>query len=299
MGLLKSIIYASRLRTLPLALSCIITGHAMSYYLGAFHWVVFNLCILTTLLLQILSNFSNDLGDSEKGTDNEARIGPKRAIQSGMLSHDEMKKMLKAMIGLALISGILLLLFSNILWWEKLILLAVGLGAIWAAMNYTQGNVAYGYRAFGDIFVFLFFGIIGVLGSLFLNIHQINNAAFLPAIGVGCLAVCVLHLNNMRDLINDAHSDKITVAIKLGFENSRIYFVLLILAAITSWSSYVFTQNVTNYFSFIYWIGFIPLIFIVIRFLRLKELKDFDLLLKPTALTTFLLSILFFISQIF
>lgn len=299
MGQLKSIIYASRLRTLPLALSCIITGHAMAYYLGAFHWVVFILSILTTLLLQILSNFSNDLGDSEKGTDNEDRIGPKRAIQSGLLSPAEMKKLLKIMIGLALVSGILLLVFANILWWEKLILLAIGLTAIWAAMNYTQGNVAYGYKAFGDVFVFLFFGIIGVIGSLFLNIHQINNAAFLPAIGVGCLAASVLHLNNMRDLINDAQSGKITVAIQLGYENSRIYFILLILSAIASWSSYVFTQNITNYFSFMYWVGFIPLILIVVKFLRIKELKDFDTLLKPTALTTFFLSILFFISQIF
>jgi len=298
MGKFKSILYASRLRTLPLALSCIITGHAMAYYLGAFHWVVFILCLLTTLLLQVLSNVSNDLGDGEKGTDNEERVGPPRAIQSGMLSPIEMKKILKTIRVLALISGILLLLFARILLWEKLILLVIGVSAIWAAINYTQGNIAYGYRAFGDVFVFLFFGIVGVLGSLFLNIHQINNAAFLPAVGLGCLATSVLHLNNMRDLINDAKCGKITVAIQFGYENSRVYFILLILAAIASWSSYVFTQNVTNYFSYVYWLGFIPLIFILMKFLKIKELKEYDILLKPTALTTFMLSILFFISQI-
>ena len=298
MSQFKSILYASRLRTLPLALSCIITGNAMAYYLGAFQWGIFFLSIVTTLLLQIVSNFSNDIGDSEKGTDNEDRIGPQRAIQSGILTPSELKKILKFTIILALVSGITLLLISNILWWEKLLLFLVGLIALWAADNYTKGDIAYGYRAYGDVFVFLFFGIIGVIGSMFLNVHQINNAALLPAIGVGCLTTSVLHLNNLRDMMNDAKSGKITVAIQFGYENSRIYFIVLIISGMLSWGSYVFTQNLTNWFSYTYWLGFISFILILIKFLRIKELKDFDSLLKPTALATFFLSILFFISQV-
>jgi 1,4-dihydroxy-2-naphthoate octaprenyltransferase len=298
MSQFKSILYASRLRTLPLALSCIITGNAMAYYLGAFHWSIFFLSIVTTLLLQIVSNFSNDIGDSEKGTDNEDRIGPQRAIQSGVMTPDELKKILKIAMLLALLSGIALILVANILWWEKLLLFLIGLIALWAADNYTKGDIAYGYRAYGDVFVFLFFGIIGVMGSMFLNVHQLNNAALLPAIGVGCLTTSVLHLNNLRDMMNDAKSGKITVAIQFGYENSRIYFIVLIISGMLSWGSYVFTQNLTNWFSYTYWLGFISFILILIKFLRIKELKDFDSLLKPTALATFFLSILFFISQV-
>lgn len=298
MSQFKSILHASRLRTLPLALSCIITGNAMAYYLGAFQWEIFFLSIVTTLLLQIVSNFSNDIGDSEKGTDNEDRIGPQRAIQSGVMTPDELKKILKITMLLALLSGIALILVANILWWEKLLLFLVGLIALWAADNYTKGDIAYGYRAYGDVFVFLFFGIIGVIGSMFLNVHQINNAALLPAIGVGCLTTSVLHLNNLRDMMNDAKSGKITVAIQFGYENSRIYFIVLILIGLLSLGSYVFTQNLTNWFSYTYWLGFISFILILIKFLRIKELKDFDMLLKPTALATFFLSILFFISQV-
>lgn len=298
MSQFKSILYASRLRTLPLALSCIITGNAMAYYLGAFHWSIFFLSIVTTLLLQVVSNFSNDIGDSDKGTDNNERIGPARAIQSGMMTTSELKKILKATIILALLSGITLILISNILCWEKLILFLIGLFAIWAADNYTKGDIAYGYRAYGDIFVFVFFGIIGVLGSMFLNVHQINNAALLPAIGVGCLTTSVLHLNNLRDMMNDAKSGKITMAIQFGYENSRIYFIVLLLVGILSWGSYVYTQNMTNWFSYAYWVGFMPLILIMVKFFRIKELKDFDSLLKPTALATFFLSVLFFISQV-
>lgn len=299
MSKLKNIISAARLRTLPLALSCIFTGNAIAYYFEAFSWLVFSLSILTTLFLQVLSNFSNDLGDSEKGTDNVDRIGPVRATQSGAFSPTEMKKLIKMMVGLSLISGILLILVSQILWWEKMFIFVLGLLAIWSANNYTKGNVAYGYRALGDIFVFIFFGIVGVLGSLFLSIHKINNAAILPAIGVGLLSVSVLHLNNMRDFVNDKNSGKITWAIKIGFENSKIYFLLLIIGAIISWSAYVFTQNQVNYYSYLYWIGFLPLIFVLIKFFKVRENKAYDNLLKPTALTTFLISILFFLSQIF
>lgn len=294
----QKILSAARLRTLPLALSCIITGNAMAYYFESFSWTIFGLSILTTLFLQVLSNFSNDLGDSEKGTDNAERIGPQRTIQSGEVSYEAMKKWIKITAGLALVSGIILILVSNILWWEKLLIFMLGLAALWAANNYTRGNVAYGYRAYGDIFVFIFFGLVGVMGSLFVSVHKLNNAAILPAIGVGALSVAVLHLNNMRDFINDQASNKITMAIKFGFENSKIYYLILIISSIVSWGSYVLTQNSVNIFSYLYWLGFIPLFFILINFFKIKELKDYDKLLKPTALTCFATSVLFFISQI-
>lgn len=299
MSTIKNLISAARLRTLPLALSCIIVGSAIAYYFESFQYIIFILAIITTVLLQVLSNFANDLGDSEKGVDNEHRVGPMRAVQSGAISPLEMKKWIKITILLALVSGVLLLLVSNLFWIQKLVLLFIGFGAIWSANYYTRGTTSYGYKGWGDVFVFLFFGLIGVMGTLFLYIHYINSASILPAIGVGLLSSGVLHLNNMRDMVNDRASNKMTLAIKLGFENARLYFLFIIVIAIVSWGSFVFTQNKINYFSFIYWIGFLPLIAILIRFFKVKELIDFDKLLKPLALTTFIISILFFISQIF
>lgn len=298
MSKLKTIVWASRIRTLPLALSTILTGNAMAYYLGAFDILIFLFTVITTVLLQIISNFSNDIGDSEKGADNEERIGPQRVIQSGQMTFNELKRILKITILLTLISGIALLYISKLLIWEKLLLLGVGIFAIWAADNYTKGRIAYGYKAFGDVFVFIFFGIVGVMGSLFVQFHYLNNAAFLPAIGLGLLATSVLHLNNLRDIVNDAKVGKITIATRLGYENSRIYFIILLLVGITFWCSYVFTQNSTSYCSYLYWLGFLPLVYILYRFFKIKELKDYDQLLKPTVLSIFLMSTLFFISQI-
>jgi len=289
---------AARLRTLPLSLSSTIVGNAMAYYFGVFHLSIFLMTLGVVILLQILSNYANDLGDSEKGTDNVDRIGPKRTIQAGLFSHDEMKRNINIIIGLTLASGIGLIIMSNLLWWERILLFILGLSSIFAAVAYTRGHFSYGYKGLGDLSVFIFFGLLGVLGSMYLNLHFVNNAAILPAIGVGLLSVAVLHLNNMRDRIEDQKSKKMTLAVKIGRENGRIYFLLLILFAIIFWASYVFTQNSINWFSYLYWIGFLPLLLILKRFFSIREDSGFDALLKPTALTTFLLSVLFFISQI-
>lgn len=299
MNQIKSYLYASRLRTLPLSISCVINAGAIAYYLDAFSISIFVFCLLTVLLLQILSNFSNDIGDFEHGTDNETRIGPKRALQSGMLSPALFKKAITFLIIACLISGTTLLIISHIFWWQKILLFSLGLLSIWAANNYTRGKVSYGYKMLGDIAVFIFFGILGVTGSLFLFIHTVNNASFFVAIGLGLLTVGVLHLNNMRDLNADKAHNKITLAVKLGLENSKIYFLLLILFGIILWSCYVFTQNLTNLFSYLYFLGFIPMVFVLISFFKIKKNEDYDRLLKPLAISIFATSILFFFSQIF
>lgn len=299
MNQIKSYLYASRLRTLPLSISCVINAGAIAYYLDAFSISIFVFCLLTVLLLQILSNFSNDIGDFEHGTDDETRIGPKRALQSGMLSPALFKKAITFLIIACLISGTTLLIISHIFWWQKILLFSLGLLSIWAANNYTRGKVSYGYKMLGDIAVFIFFGILGVTGSLFLFIHTFNNASFFVAIGLGLLTVGVLHLNNMRDLNADKAHNKITLAVKLGLENSKIYFLLLILFGIILWSCYVFTQNLTNLFSYLYFLGFIPMVFVLISFFKIKKNEDYDRLLKPLAISIFATSILFFFSQIF
>lgn len=294
----SNLISAARLRTIPLSLSGTIAGNAIAWYLGVFHWGIFLTNILVVVILQILSNYANDLGDSEHGADNESRIGPARAIQSGIISRKEMMKYIKILVIVSLISGIGLICIGRLLWIERSILFMFGLCAIAAAHGYTRGKFAYGYRGLGDLFVFIFFGLVGVIGSLYLSIHGILNSAWLPAIGVGCLSVAVLHLNNMRDRLSDTAAGKRTMVVRIGRENSRIYFLLLILIGIGSWACFVFTQNDTNLFSYLYWLGFIPLLVILQKFFKIKEDGDFDRLLGPVAMTTFLISILFFISQI-
>jgi len=299
MSSIKNLIYASRLRTLPLACSCAIVAGAMAYYVAAFDGIIFSLSLLTIVLLQVLSNFANDLGDSQKGTDNEHRIGPERAVQKGLISMQKMDQYVKILTGLAFLSGLMLLYFSNMLLWQKMLFIALGIAAIAAAKFYTMGKMAYGYRGYGDIFVFLFFGIVGVVGSLFLYIHVVNLAALLPAVGVGFLSVAVLHLNNMRDVVNDLQSGKMTLAIRLGHENSKLYFLFLIVGGIFSWGFFPMTQTWVHVFSYIYYIGFIPLFYVLFIFFKIKEAAQYDKLMKPLALSVFLISLLFFVSQIF
>jgi 1,4-dihydroxy-2-naphthoate octaprenyltransferase len=299
MSSIKNLIYASRLRTLPLACSCAIVAGAMAYYVAAFDGIIFSLSLLTIVLLQVLSNFANDLGDSQKGTDNEHRIGPERAVQKGLISMQKMDQYVKILTGLAFLSGLMLLYFSNMLLWQKMLFIALGIAAIAAAKFYTMGKMAYGYRGYGDIFVFLFFGIVGVVGSLFLYIHVVNLAALLPAVGVGLLSVAVLHLNNMRDVVNDLQSGKMTLAIRLGHENSKLYFLFLIVGGIFSWGFFPMTQTWVHVFSYIYYIGFIPLFYVLFIFFKIKEAAQYDKLMKPLALSVFLISLLFFVSQIF
>jgi len=299
MSSIKNLIYASRLRTLPLACSCAIVAGAMAYYVAAFDGIIFSLSLLTIVLLQVLSNFANDLGDSQKGTDNEHRIGPERAVQKGLISMQKMDQYVKILTGLAFLSGLMLLFFSNMLLWQKMLFIALGIAAIAAAKFYTMGKMAYGYRGYGDIFVFLFFGIVGVVGSLFLYIHVVNLAALLPAVGVGLLSVAVLHLNNMRDVVNDLQSGKMTLAIRLGHENSKLYFLFLIVGGIFSWGFFPMTQTWVHVFSYIYYIGFIPLFYVLFIFFKIKEAAQYDKLMKPLALSVFLISLLFFVSQIF
>lgn len=299
MSKFKTIFYAMRVRTLPLSLSGAISGSAIAYYLGVFDWLIFLLTIIVSSSLQILSNFSNDLGDTEKGTDNELRIGPARSVQTGLISMESMKKYIKIMIGVSLLSGVLLLLISPLMLFERILVFLLGLASIGAAIAYTQGRFSFGYRGLGDFFVFVFFGLVSVLGSLFLYIHHPNSAAVLPAIGVGFLSVAVLHLNNMRDRVNDKLNNKLTIAVRIGKENSKVYFLVLILLGCILWSSFVFTQNKVNLISYLYWVGFLPLFWVLARFFKVKEDKDYDRFLKPVALSTFFTSVLFFISQIF
>lgn len=295
----KAWIHAFRLRTLPLALSNIFLGSFLAASNGEFSLKIFLLATLTTLFLQVLSNLANDLGDSISGADNENRIGPERAVQSGLITKKEMTGMVIVFVLLSLVSGLWLL-------WEALqllnytqafIMLGVGLLAIGAAINYTVGKNPYGYSGFGDLFVFLFFGLTGVIGTYFLHTGDVNWTIFLPATSVGLLSVGVLNLNNMRDIENDSKTGKRTLVVKVGTESAKKYHLFLIGFAMLSACAYIF----------IYWNSFYQLLFIIsfpllIRniyvVLKNKVAKDLDPELKKLALSTLLFSLSFGIGLI-
>ena len=289
-------IKAFRLRTLPLSLSCIITGTSLAAFDGAFDWAIFSLTLATTICLQILSNLANDYGDGIKGTDN-SRIGEVRMLASGKISAKQFKRAIILFAFLCLGLGLGLLFYSFNFANSFFFFLIMGLLSIWAAIKYTVGESAYGYKGFGDIFVFLFFGILGTLGSYFLYTKNLNFEIILPASGIGLLATGVLNLNNMRDIFEDEKHGKRTVPVRMGLNKARSYHTILLISAILCFSSYIllFGTSSTLY------IVFIPVFLVFIQIVKAVKIKsniEFDALLKPLAINTFIISIFFGISYI-
>ena len=295
MATFKSWVKAMRLRTLPLSLATILTGNFIAISIHQWSVLVMMLSIFTTIFLQILSNLANDLGDHLKGTDNQNRVGPARSTQSGEISIKEMKNGIGIFIFLSLFTGILLLYFSKIDYNGFLFLLGLGILAILAAIFYTIGKRPYGYRAMGDLFVFLFFGMVGVGGSFYLHTGHLFNELFFPAATIGFFSVAVLNMNNMRDHVNDKANNKNTLVVVLGFEKAKWYHTFLILGGIISVSFFIYK----NYHSPQNLIFLVILPFYILNLIRVWKVtdpKDLDPELKKLALSTFLFSILFGIS---
>jgi len=242
---LKNWIVTARPHTLTLALSCAGMGIIAAANSGYYNLKITIFSLLTALLLQILSNVANDYGDFKHGTDNHNRKGPKRALQKGDLSPKQIKTAIILLAALSFISGIFLLIFafSNIRMSGLIILLIAGILAIWAAIAYTAAKNPYGYKGFGDFFVFIFFGLFAVAGTFFLHSGIFRFIALLPAASIGFLSVAVLNLNNLRDIDNDKISGKITLAVRLGYKNTVIYQTILIVLAFFSMFIYNFIEN--------------------------------------------------------
>ncbi|GMQ28390.1 1,4-dihydroxy-2-naphthoate polyprenyltransferase [Algoriphagus confluentis] len=209
-------LHAVRLRTLPLALASIFAGSFLAFWKDAFRWEILLLASLTTIFLQILSNLSNDYGDTIHGADSQERQGPVRAVQSGLISLQEMKSAMYVFGILSLVSGILLILFAFQSWLVFLIFLVLGLLAIWAAISYTSGNNPYGYAGLGDLSVFLFFGLLGVLGTYFLHTQSFDPLILLVAGALGCFSTAVLNINNIRDIESDQKARKKSIPVRIG-----------------------------------------------------------------------------------
>ncbi len=290
----KSWIKAARLRTLPLALSGILVGSALAAFYGSFNLVVFILAMLTATLIQVFSNFANDYGDFHKGTDNHERLGPTRTMQGGEITPAEMKKGMIVVGSLSFLLGIALVYAGTWAYSPLAFFLFIGLGilALLAAYFYTAGKKSYGYIGLGDLSVFLFFGLLPVIGVFYLHANYVETAIILPAVTMGFFSAGVLNLNNMRDIINDKQSGKITMAVTMGSYNSRIYHTAIIL---WGWfASLVFTyhQMVAGW----QWLFVLvlPLFLLDLRSIfKIREDQLLDPFLKRLALSTLAYALLF------
>jgi 1,4-dihydroxy-2-naphthoate octaprenyltransferase len=256
--------------------------------------------LLTTIGLQILSNLANDYGDGVKGTDNEQRIGPERAVQSGAITPKEMLNAIRVniLIVILLIFFLILSAFGVQKFHFSLLFFFLGVVSIYAAIKYTVGDTAYGYRALGDIMVFLFFGCLSVMGSYFLYARQLDHILILPAFSIGLLSTGVLNLNNMRDIDSDRESNKITLALKMGYKKAKIYHVSLVIIAIIMgvlFGALYYRQPLNFIFAF----AFIPLVIHVMKVIKTKDPKDLDPQLKVLAFSTFFFSLLLGIGYIY
>ncbi len=221
-------LHAVRLRTLPLALASIFAGSFLAKWQGSFRWEVLLLASLTTTFLQILSNLANDYGDSIHGADSSDRTGPIRAVQSGKISLQEMKRVMFFLGVLSLISGTLLIYISLQDWRYFLGFFALGIAAIWAAIRYTSGKNPYGYSGLGDIAVFIFFGLVGVSGTYFLHSLQADPLVILIALSLGSFSTAVLNINNIRDIDSDHLAGKLSIPVRIGRKNAIGYHWTLI-----------------------------------------------------------------------
>ncbi len=290
---IKSWISAARLRTLPLSISGIIVGSSLGFDDYLWKSSIFWMAIVTTIGFQVLSNFANDYGDGIKGTDQD-RVGEQRLVASGIISPKQMMRAMALTAIATLFIAIILIYkaFGNDHLLLSLLFFGLGLVSIIAAIKYTVGNKAYGYSGFGDVFVFLFFGLLSVLGSFFLFTKSLSWELLLPAITIGLLSAGVLNLNNMRDIESDRKHQKNTLVVVLGTSKAKMYHYALLVFAMLS--ALLFT--VINYNSpkqFIYFIAFIPLLLNIKTVYLNKDPKQLDDELKKVALSTFLYALLF------
>lgn len=283
---------AFRLRTLPLALSSIGLGSFIAGANGVFNARVTFLCVLTTIFLQILSNLANDYGDSINGADNVTRTGPERAVQSGKITSKEMLIAIFIFAILSAISGLTLIYGENLA-----IFIPLGLASIICAITYTVGKKPYGYMGLGDISVFTFFGLVGVLGSYYLQAHNFNWNVVLPACSVGFFSTAVLNINNIRDIESDKVAGKNSIPVRIGFEKAKKYHYFLLVSGFLT----ALVYTLLNYKNPFQWLFFLIIPLLVKNYRGIKNgqtAEEIDPYLKQMAITTLIFVLTFGIGNI-
>lgn len=267
-------------------------GGFLAHNAGAFRWDIFLLCILTTVFLQILSNLSNDYGDSVHGADSVSRKGPSRAVQSGVIQPGQMRLAIVIFGLLSLATGLVLLFVSfGFDWRAILFFLALGLLSIAAAITYTIGRKPYGYLGLGDLSVLMFFGLVGVMGSYYLFTKTVSWYEVLPAMSMGLLSIAVLNINNIRDIESDKAAGKYSVPVRLGRKKAVVYHWILLAFAIL----FTFSYTLLRFHSPAQFIFLIALPLFVRNGLAVsrKQPEMLDPYLRQMALSTLLFVLLF------
>ena len=284
-------LHAVRLRTLPLALASILAGSFLAYWKNSFRWEILILAALTTVFLQILSNLSNDYGDTIHGADSSERQGPVRAVQSGIISLAEMKKAMYLFGFLSLVSGLLLIFLALDDWKLFFLFLGIGLAAIWAAITYTSGSKPYGYVGLGDISVFVFFGLTGVLGTYFLHTLSFEPLAVLIAVSLGSFSTAVLNINNIRDIESDEKAGKKSIPVRIGRKMAVSYnWALLGIGYIALMAFALFSQQ---YLSLLASLSGILMLKVGFGVQNAQSSETTDPYLKKMAISTLLWTLLF------
>lgn len=291
-----------RLRTLPLSLAGVVCGFFMAwadqrlYFIPTINWLALPFLLLTTASLQVLSNLSNELGDYLSGTDGADREGPLYSLGQGNISLRSFKRLIAIFVVLCCLFGAIMTwaVFGTLWCIPAVVMLALGLCAIWAAMHYTLGKHPYGYRGLGDLFVFIFFGLVSVLGGYWVMAGQWVYSLWeiLPAVGIGLFSIGVLNVNNIRDMASDAGT-RVTIPLKIGEKRAKIYHTVLIVGG---WICFLVFPFVTierqGYFG---WLFIIPMIGFIthLRGVWKRAGKALDPMLPLLVISTFLLSIFF------
>lgn len=296
-------IKAARLRTLPLSLSGIIMGSFIAKWRlygegGTWDWKIFALALLVTLLYQVLSNYANDYGDGVKGTDAKRAVeAESRAVASGRITAKQMKSavILLSILSFAATVALLYVAFIPEYMNEFYIFIGLGVASILAAIGYTVGKKPYGYMGLGDLFVFIFFGLVSVCGSYFLFTKTFSWDMLLPGTAIGMMSMAVLNLNNMRDIESDRLSGKNSLALRIGFRNAMIYEMvllqlpLILMLVFFGVNGFFQTQN---YYVFIVMILLLPLMKLRRQIMAVKNPRELDPFLKQVGIMTFVMAVL-------
>ena len=288
---LKACLRSMRLRTLPLSLAGIVLGVLLAAKVCDYDLLTVVLLALTTVCLQILSNLSNELGDTLSGTDRSDRQGIHYSIQDGEMTVPEMKRLIGCFAVLSCLVGFAMVwrAFGTVLAPLPAAFLALGAAAVWAAMHYTLGKNPYGYRGLGDVFVFIFFGLATVCGGYFLTCLAWDWRILLPAAAIGCFSVAVLNVNNIRDMKSDA-ATRTTVALKLGLRRARIYQTALIAAGWALMTVYALSGPM-SWLRFAYVLS-LPGFLVHLKGVWTREDRALDPMLPLLVMSTFMFALL-------